>query len=154
MKNSLFVWGLVLLVGFFLSYWLAVQGYSAAWIWIAWAVIFNVANYFMLKSMKKMSKSMRAVWTQAHIFGLIVTLVVALDIITLNFAFLMSLWFLLIGASLFAGGHETKDSLAIASSLILLFSSVFTLAFGNSYFLAGSLILGLLTVLSGIFTKN
>ncbi len=154
MKNSLFAWGLVLIIGFLASHWLVLQGYNEAWLWVAWAVIFNVGHYAVGKTMKKVSKSMQSVWMLSGIFGFIVTVAVALGVVSLNFGFLMSFWFLLIGATLFAGGHEGKDNLMIFSAVILAFSSIFTLAFGNSYFLAGSLILGLLTLLNGIFMRS
>lgn len=153
MKNSLVIWGIILIAGFFASHWLLAQGYNPAWLWIAWAVIFNIGHYAVGKTMKKISKSMQQVWMMGGIFGLIVTLVVALDVVSLNLGFLMSFWFLIIGATLFAGGHESKDSAMIFGSMVLVFSSIFTLAFGNSYFLAGSLILGLLTLLHGVFMK-
>ncbi len=154
MKMSLVVWGLILIIGFYASDWLLLQGYNASWLWIAWAVIFNVGHFALGKSMKKSSKSMQAVWMHIGIFGLITTVVIALGIVSLSLAFLMAFWLLLIGAALFAGGHEGKDSLSVCSGLILIIGAIFTPAFGNSYFLAGSLLLGLLMLLHGIWLKN
>jgi hypothetical protein len=154
MKTSLVVWGLVLLVGFYLSHLLVFQEYNQAWIWIGWAIIFNVGHYFVGKTMKKTSKTMQKVWMQAGILGLIITVVLALGIVNIGFGFVMTMWFLLIGAAMFIGGQERKDSLMMFSAMVLVFSSVFVLAFGNSYFLAGSLIMGLVTMMQGVFMEK
>ena len=81
MKSSVVIWGLVLLVGFWASDYAVKANYSEAILWVAWAVILNLLNYGIGKTMKKTPKELTAVWMQAGVFGFLVSLVVAAGVI-------------------------------------------------------------------------
>ena len=148
MRSSLAVWGIVLLLGFYLSHSLGYQ--HSQWLWIGWAVVLAMGSNLAWKN-AKLSNAAKKIRMEAGIFGFLVTLLIATGIADIGFAFAMTMWILLIGAANFACGLGQRNSLEIFNGLVMAFSSVFVLAFGNSYFLAGAMILGLLTIMQGIF---
>ncbi len=152
MKTSLVVWGLVLLVGFWASDYLIGTGFKEAHLWIAWAVILNLLNYAVGKTMKKTPKEIGTLWMQAGLFGFLASVIVALNIIALPLSWLMSLWLILLGAALFAGSHKMSNPDGIMMGIIYIFAALFVPTTG--YFLYGALVFGLLGLVNGYFAKE
>lgn len=152
MKTSVVAWGLVLLVGFWASDYLLGTGFSEAYLWIAWAIIFNILNYAVGKTMKKTPKEIGTLWMMGGVFGFLVTIVVAMNVVDLPFFWLMSLWLILMGAALFTGGHKMNNPGSIMMGIIYLFAALFVPTAG--YFTYGALVFGLLGLISGYFARD
>lgn len=149
MRPVLFLWGVILLIGFYLTHLAALQNFDERLLWISWAVIFNVGHFLIGRSMKS-SATIGRVWMQANLFGLILTIILVSGLVAVNYVLLMGIWFVIIGAAMFATGYENKNMMSLSTALILLFSSLLVVGLMGSYFLVGGLILGLLMLLYGL----
>ncbi len=152
MKTSVIGWGLVLLVGLWASDYALKAGYSEATLWVAWAIILNILNYAVGKTMKKMPKDIGNVWMQAGVFGFLVTVALAANLVAFPYYWLMSLWLILLGAALFVGGQKMNDVSGMGLGVIYLFSALLVPVTG--YFIYGALVLGLLGLINGYFAKE
>lgn len=154
MNTPLTVWGVVLLLVFAGAHYLALAGYNVAWLWVGLAVVINLANMWTGKQMKGSPKGMKEVWMAAGLFGFLATLAVAFEVVPVSTAWLMSLWLLLLGAAMFAGGHASHNPLSDYAGLVLVVSSLFVPAFGSQWqFMAGALFLGVFGIVNGYFAK-
>ncbi|MBI2578320.1 MAG: hypothetical protein HYW26_01270 [Candidatus Aenigmarchaeota archaeon] len=154
MNTPLTAWGVVLLLLFAGAHYLAAGGYNVSWLWIGIAVVINILNMWVGKQMKGSPKGMMAVWMSAGLFGFLATLAIAFEVIPLSAAVLMSLWLLLLGAAMFAGGHAAHNPLSDYAGLVLVVSSLFVPAFGSQWqFMAGALLLGVFGIVNGYLAK-
>ena len=156
MKNSLTLWGLILLIGFGASHWALGAGQvTESVLWMAWGVIFLVGHCAIGKTYKKMPKEMGLAWMTATVFGTIATFAVALGYLVAPFAALMALWLILVGAVQFATSAGMKGAqMWTAFAVIFLFLGVSLPAwFPTNYFLAGALIFGVPTIIQGWLSR-
>jgi hypothetical protein len=151
MKQAMYGWALVLLVGFYASDYALKAGYSQQYIWIAWAIIFVVMNFAVGKSHKKVPEDVMSMWMTVNVFGFLATLAVAGGLVALPYAWLMSLWFILMGAAIFAGGHKMNSTCNVMEGVVFVFAALMVPTTG--YFLYGSLVFGLYALVSTYFSK-
>lgn len=153
MNKPLTIWGLVLLVVFGGAHYLAAGGYNAAYLWVAVAVIIILLNAWTGKQMKGAPKGSAQTWMSLSVFGLLATLAVVSGLLPLALPVLMSLWLLLLGAAIFSEGHSRNGQMSVYWGLVTAFSALFIPAFGQWYFMAGALFLGLFGLINGYMSK-
>ncbi|MCX6816248.1 MAG: hypothetical protein NT120_05375 [Candidatus Aenigmarchaeota archaeon] len=151
MKQAMYGWSLVLLVGFWISEYALKQGYTEQVLWVAWAIILNIINYAVLKSMKKTPVDIMSLWMTAGIFGLLVSFGVAGGLLALPFHWLMTLWFALLGATMFASGFKLNNPSSVMTGIVFVFGALLVPSVG--YFAYGAIVFGLFSLVSTYFSK-
>jgi len=153
MNATMAIWGLVLLIVFAAAQYATPSYLAVEHMWVVLAIIIVALNAWVGKRMKA-DEAGRGTWLSLAVFGFIVTVIVAFGVVPLDVSWLMSLWLLLIGAGILAGGIAGKFSPHIFGGFVMLFAALFVPAFGAQYFMAGAIFLGLFGLISGIFSPN
>ncbi|MBI2583614.1 MAG: hypothetical protein HYW25_03020 [Candidatus Aenigmarchaeota archaeon] len=155
MNAAKVLWGLILLVGFAATQLYGVPGgLSEANAWIAWSIIIFVLTWVVGRTLKPQpDKAASGAWMTLMIFGLILSLVIAGTAMQgtswVPLWWLMSLWFLVLGAAKFATMGQ-KDPAVMAVSVVYLFSALFVAGWGANYWLIGGIVFGLPAIIHGL----
>ena len=153
MKISMVAWGIVLLVGFWLSDYALKTGITANYIWLAWAVIINAGNYAVGRTFKKTPKELNTVWLQAGIIGFVMTVLIVAGFLVVDVSILLSVWLMLMGAAYLAGGVHGKNPSGIFFGAYFVIFALMTPAFLFT-FTAAAVIFGIAFIVDGYFMKN
>ncbi len=164
MNSKHVILGLVLIVVF----WAFQMGYMSSLAtaeWFAGVIIFSVAMFLMGKtSGETPTDDHKMVWMFAMIFAIVLTAIISfVPPSALGLALpagftpamwtpvVLSLWLVIYGGAMFAGGHDAEKGMMILIGLIWLFSAVhIALVTGPNSYLHFGMITGLSAVVGGL----
>lgn len=151
MNNPLIVWGFVFLIGMLATHFLGVDLWMA---WIAWLIIFFFGNLLVGRAMKKTPRNIGHMWMVVNILGALITIAFLTDTIAFNASYIMTIWFFIMGAAVYAGAHEKRDPEGVFIGLLWIAVGILTpLIFADVPFLIGGLVFGLPFVIGGLLKK-